>query len=407
MGFFKFILWNVLVLVIVFEILSRFFLSNYMDSKLSKIARRYQFDNIFDDVTDSTISEKLQFFDSLVKTPHPYLGYVRLDSDLHFDIIHETQKSHDFMAIFGGSVAESFYHYNMRENLLQTELKKNLDLKNYPGIRNYALGGYKQPQQLIATVLFRPNVKITVNIEGANEFTPLEKFPHYYPSPSESNLNYSGVESWDLYVKAGKIRAYQGKLKEFMEKNWWLESISVFFKILYFFKEKSIISLEQKLVHQKEKRKGSFAYISPFEKMIYWFERSCEQQNFLADRGVKSYFFFQPMPFLPESKKLTTREKKMLEDENWMEGHGNKVETYLLVRKTIKKGNLSLNLVDMSQIFLNETREVFSDGYCHLNDLGRSLLTQEIVKVIKKTYSESEKPKPCRDDFRSIVEKFR
>ena len=81
------------------------------------------------------------------------------------------------------------------------------------------------------------------------------------------------------------------------------QSIPVFFKVLYFLKEKSIIDLERKLVHQKEKRKGSFAYISHFERMIYWFERSCEQQNFLASRGVKSYFFLSTHAFFAPIKK--------------------------------------------------------------------------------------------------------
>ena len=133
MTFFKLIFWNVLALVIAFEFLSRFFLSSYMDLKLNKITHRYQFDIFFDEITDFTTSEEIRFFDSLTKVPHPYLGYVRLDSDFHFDIVHEKNKrSNDFMAIFGGSVAENFYHFNMRKNLLQKELKKTLGLKNIP-----------------------------------------------------------------------------------------------------------------------------------------------------------------------------------------------------------------------------------------------------------------------------------
>ncbi len=35
--------------------------------------------------------------------------------------------------------------------------------------------------------------------------------------------------------------------------------------------------------------------------------------------------------------------------------------------------------------------------------MGHSLLTEEIAKVIKETYSESGKPKLCHDDFQNLI----
>ena len=401
---------NLLILTVAFEILSRVFLSSYMDSKLNKITRRYQFD---DDLDNHSIFAS----NNQVKLPHPYLGYVRPGEEDQFDIVNEkTKKSNGFIAIFGGSVAENFYRFNKEKNLLQESLKKTLGLENNL-IKNYALGGYKQPQHLIASILFRPNAKVTINIEGYNEITKIaaDMFPHYYPMSPISKLYYSGVETWDIYFKSGKTRASQRKLRTSMEKDWWFRFIPTFFKILYFLNEKFLIGLEQKLAHQQYKKRRSFESLTFLERIIYWLERSCEQQNFLAERGVKAYFFFQPSPYIPKSKKkLTNHEKKMIKDfeikvrEIWRKKFyiQNITEAFLLVRKLIK-GNLSLNLVDMSQVFLDEPREVFVDGRCHLNQLGHSLLTERVVKVIKETYSESEKPKLCRDDFCSLVEKFK
>ena len=396
---------NLLILAVLFEILSRLFLSDYIDSKLNKVVHRYQSDSFFKD--------------ELIYMPHPYLGYVRSNEDENFDILDKKKDPNDFIAVFGGSVAENFYHFNKRTGLLQESLKEIFGLKNKDnfGLRNYATGGYRQPQQLIATVLFRPKVKITINIEGNNELNEAlgDQFPYYYPMWSISKLYYSGIKNWNIYIKAGKIRMIQKKMKTFMErKNNWFEFIPNFFKILYFFGEKYLVILDKKLSRQmgQGQKMVFFKPLSFFEKMIYWLERSCEQQNFLAKRGIKSYFFFQPSPYVPRSKKeLTDHEKQMIknfesETWSWSQNHmENMKKSFLLIRKLIKKENLSLNMVDLSQVFINESREVFRDGCCHLNLLGRSLLAQEIAKIIKRTYSESEKPKLCHDDFRDLVKK--
>ncbi len=397
------IISNLLILTIAFEILSRVFLSNYMDSKLNKIVRRYQFEKNTDDHS--------------ISVPHPYLGYARLNKDENFDIINEKNKdTNDLIAIFGGSVAENFYHFNKEKNLLQESLKETFGLKKKDnfGLRNYAIGGYKQPQQLIAAILFRPRVKVAINIEGYNETNEVldQFFPHYYPMVSISKLYYSGVGNWDIYIKAGKTRVYQKKLKVFMKKNWWFEFIPTSLKIWIFLKEKILFGLEKKFIRQIERNRETYLFESlPFlERIIYWLEQSCEQQNFLAKRGVKSYFFFQPSPYVPKSKKeLTDHEKQMIKNVkmSWEKYHmQDMIESSLLVRKLIKK-DLSLNIVDMSQIFLDESREIFMDGYCHLNQLGHSLLTREIAKVIKETYFESEKSKLCHDDFRNLVKRFK
>lgn len=397
---------NLLILTIAFEISSRLFLFDYIDSKLNRIIHQYQFEKNTDDHS--------------ISVPHPYLGYTRLNKNENLDIINEEKQEHqDPIAVFGGSVAENFYRFNKEKNLLQESLKETFNLKDNFGIKNYALGGYKQPQQLIASILFRPKVKVTINIEGYNEINETgSQFPHYYPMVSISKLYYSGVKNWDIYLKAKKTRASQEKLKNYMGKDRWFKFIPTFLKTLYFLKEKYLVWLEKKFILQTEKGRETdpFKSLSFSERIIYWLEQSCEQQNFLAKRGVKAYFFFQPLPFVPQSKKeLTNNEKQMIQDRKykvqviWESKYHvqNMIDAYLTMRKLIKKENLSLNLVDLSQIFLDEPREIFIDGCCHFNKLGHSLLTHEIVKVIKETYSKSEKPKLCHDDFQSLVEKFR
>ncbi len=405
---------NLLILTVAFEILSRFFFSGYIDSKLNKIISRYQFDR---DLENHSAFAS----DNGAKIPHPYLGYARLNKIYHFDIVNEkNQDTNDPIAIFGGSVAENFYHFNKEKKLLQENLKETFGLKSDFGIKNYALSGYKQPQQLIAAILFRPKVKMTINIEGYNEIDKKlnSRFPHYYPMSVISRLYYSGWKTWDIYIRAAKTRASQRKLKAFLEKDWGFKFVHTFFKILYFLKEKYIVDLEQELISRKRQAKkiNLFGSVTFLERTIYWLERSCEQQNFLAEKGIKAYFFFQPSPYVPRSKKkLTSHEKQMIRKYKnevqmvWEEKHHvqNVIEIFFLVRRIIKKRKLSLNLFDMSQVFLDEPQEVFRDGCCHLNQLGHSLLTQKIAEVIRKTYLEQEKPKLCHDDFRILFERFK
>ena len=211
------------------------------------------------------------------------------------------------------------------------------------------------------------------------------------------------MEFWNLYVKAGKIRSDQQELKKIVSQKWWFKSFPTLLKFFYLLKERSLMNLEEDLINRKKGQKDFFKIASHPERTIYWLERSCEQQNFLAGRGIKSYFFFQPVPYVPHSKKIMTKKERQLIRGQKMKNE-KFVQAFLLVRRLIREKRLSLNLVDMSQIFLNEPREIFVDDCCHLNELGHFLLTREIAKIIRNTYSESKSPGVCRDNFRRLIE---
>ncbi len=85
----QFIFLNILVSIIFFELLSWFFLSDYMDSKINKTVHRYRFDIFFDRAFKNPETVSFFNFDNLASVPHPYLGYIKSDKSRQLDIIHE------------------------------------------------------------------------------------------------------------------------------------------------------------------------------------------------------------------------------------------------------------------------------------------------------------------------------
>jgi hypothetical protein len=47
-----------------------------------------------------------------------------------------------------------------------------------------------------------------------------------------------------------------------------------------------------------------------------------------------------------------------------------------------KVKSLGLNIVDLSKIFINDHREIYTDGYCHLNDLGKKSLLEAMQPYV-------------------------
>lgn len=139
------------------------------------------------DFTDKEIRNSEMRFGNVVEVIHPYLGFI-LDpkrnsnvSDFGFpcDVNPMISRTNDqlIIGIFGGSFAGGTYGYG-RENLINT-LK--VTGKNIV-VLNFAMGGYKQPQQLLALAYLLSlgaEFDIVINIDGFNEVAlpPSENIP--------------------------------------------------------------------------------------------------------------------------------------------------------------------------------------------------------------------------------------
>ena len=126
---------------------------------------------------------------------HPYLGFVSIPhpdyNEFNLPGINPlTKKSPDKVniVIMGGSVAKDIYSYT-GDRIIQN-LKRSKDFENKEiNLVVFALGGFKQPQQLIALNYFMAlgaEYDILINIDGFNEIVlpyadnlPNHVFPSY------------------------------------------------------------------------------------------------------------------------------------------------------------------------------------------------------------------------------------
>jgi len=126
---------------------------------------------------------------------HPYLGFVSIPHDNYNEfclpgINPITKKSPKNLnvVIMGGSVSKDLYTYagdRMKQQLKKSEAFKNKEIN----LVVFALGGFKQPQQLIALNYFMAlgaEYDMVINLDGFNEIVlpysdnlPFHVFPSY------------------------------------------------------------------------------------------------------------------------------------------------------------------------------------------------------------------------------------
>ena len=88
----------------------------------------------------------------------------------------------------------------------------------------------------------------------------------------------------------------------------------------------------------------------------------------------------QPNQYLLNSKILTEKEKKLL---NYPK-YGNIISKYY---NQLNLENLKAkNLIDLRYLFKNNTKDLYRDYCCHLNNLGMHLISLEIIKNFEKEF---------------------
>ena len=137
---------------------------------------------------------------------HPYLSYYHKNS---IDLLEPTSSvsTEVRIGILGGSVAWNFATY-LKSKVGKIELGNLLSEYNLAvqlKVFNISAGGYRQPQQLLASILFGEQVDFFVSIEGFNELTS-NGIPCKPYAWNRQSLRFSPSQTgWkDRLVKIGK-----------------------------------------------------------------------------------------------------------------------------------------------------------------------------------------------------------
>ncbi|SLM29984.1 hypothetical protein MTBBW1_2030074 [Desulfamplus magnetovallimortis] len=346
-----------------------------------------------------------------VEVIHPYFGYFR-DPERNQGITNQGfpsyQKKQDLnkkndqinIAVFGGSFAKGTYFLGIED------LKKCFKFANKKvNIVNFAIGGYKQPQQLMVLnylILMGAHFDIVINIDGFNEVAlPFvenikNKVSPFYPR----NWLYRARDINDpvitkitskIYFLTSVRRVVSRSVKEY--KLYRSPTLTLIWRII----DNSInLRLAMTQDHLKEaigSKNLGFAVKGPeyrfdskegmYDDLADVWMRSSISMKYLCDSyRIKYFHFIQPNQYDPDSKKFTSKERKIAFDPGHPYRNG-VLNGYPKLRERGKQLiENGVNFKDLTYIFNENEELLYSDTCCHLNEQGYKLIVEKICEFI-------------------------
>lgn len=312
---------------------------------------------------------------------HPYLTYSNQQNN--GNQIEKVYSSKVRIGVFGGSFAQMFADFLMTDKgkkRLKNLSKEIGELKEIE-ILNMAAGGYRQPQQLISSILNYDKVDLFLSIEGFNELTN-RRTPCRPPDWNMHSLrfdknNFSVFSTFSRFFK----KAYL-----------FLHSVSElnisFIRLIFYFLGEPLYQL----------------YKGMIEKHINYLEKSCKsksekEEEFLIQNWIKdikkylhilnssgkiSIVVMQPNQYYG-SKKWTKFEKKIF-SKNIL--HKKIKALYPTARQRFLKLKTHHQfIVDITTVFDKENETIYIDECCHINKKGNQIvfkaLKPHLTKAIK------------------------
>ncbi|MFH2002752.1 MAG: hypothetical protein ABIK28_23980 [Planctomycetota bacterium] len=308
------------------------------------------------------------------------------------------------IAVLGGSVA--FWFALQGEEVLLERLKTHpLFRSRKIEIINLALGGLKQPQQLMTLnfmLALGGHFDMVLNIDGFNE-TVLSVHENLnngvYPYfPRSWHLLVEKLQELDLQEAVGKtvfLRKVKQKWAQAFQK--WSFPYSVSLQYLWKlgdrFVNKRISSSIQYISSGHNPKNLPFSVRGPgiesmTEENIYpqmarfWMECSLLLDQICRAKGIRYYHFLQPNQYVKDSKPMGEQERKVAYDEN----HPNRKsigkgypELQVLAGKLREKG---VRFNDMTMIFADVEEPLYYDIMCHFNKKGNEIFANKVADKI-------------------------
>jgi hypothetical protein len=307
------------------------------------------------------------------------------------------------VGIFGGSVA-NILHLAGRQPLLRVLGEDPAIAARGVVVRNYALPGYKQPQQLMALAWLRSLGRapdVVVNLDGFNEVAlpPTENVPFgthpLYPRSWTPRLE--GLPDLESQRAAGEVSYLRQRRREVarsFERP--LLAHSALWNLLWTSRDRrlevAVAEAEERLA-EASRGGGSYvahgpAYAATDERMhqdlvTAWSAASRAMRAVAEDAGIPYHHFLQPNQYLAGTKPLSREERTLYVTPG--HGYGEQViAAYpLLIEAGERLRRQGVAFHDLTQLFAGEERTVYSDDCCHLNAYGNRLLARAVAAAIR------------------------
>ncbi|QDU63533.1 hypothetical protein Pan216_44130 [Planctomycetes bacterium Pan216] len=359
---------------------------------------------------------------------HPYLGYV---TDPHLaaqdgrfpfavnrfgfsdagDPFHERGDDRVIIGVVGGSVAMGFSIGGLPA--MERELRKSPHFaeKQFVYVRA-AMGGYKQPQQLMTLnylLALGAKIDLLINIDGFNEIAL-----HRVENQSR-DVAMIYPRSWALMVEKIPDPISRTLICEIAhrreERKSWARLFSkasfrhsIMLNLLWRardgFLERSLVSAQQRLAAHRPEEALPYAAVGPgnppksemaqFEDQADLWKRCSTQLHHLCQANNATYFhFLQPNQYVDGSKEMTTQERRRaLTDKAYADAV---TKGYpLLATRGRELAAEGIAFADLTTIFEDRGDTIYIDSCCHFNQTGTEILGTAIGKFILDHLGESQ-----------------
>ena len=349
-----------------------------------------------------------------IEVLHPYFGFVADPqrnkdfwkvSDFGFPLsdrpspIVKRAPGKVVVGVFGGSFTHSVYL--SLKNLLSA---RAAGLGQEFVVINFALGGYKQPQQLmILNYLFALGAEfdIVIALDGFNEVA----LPAADNIPNKVNPFYP--RGWDrrtahaIDSETVRLLGYRETIK--LSRKEWAERFTrdrLYLSPTLFLIWQLQDRRRAKTIHETNKRIGAQetraqsytmrgpAYLYSNEEDLYrdiadvWRRSSLQMKALCEANGAKYYHFLQPNQYVAGSKPLNEEERRQAFNEA-SPYQGGVMKGYPLLEKAgeslLKAG---VTFTDLTMIYSDHSETLYQDDCCHTNAEGSNIVAQRIYEVI-------------------------
>jgi hypothetical protein len=333
---------------------------------------------------------------------HPYFGYEN-QSIREFELLREQLTPDDFViGVLGGSVAENFADYAIREPKVLNNLKNvipELARKNLR-IVNLAMGGAKQPQQFFVAVYFLDNLDLVVNIDGFNDSDQASFLPVYpLDFPVLSLRLYDRTTEGGAVARLGRFSVWMYKTMNRLPEEVPLLSQSSLYFLVWHTVHGRLLNVVQRLEQsyyassidsQRAPGVAALDRTRILEERLNTWKRYTILQSDLGTRAKKPMFYFlQPNQYLKNSKPLSEEESRTAFREDWSSDLHKRMMRLKDRLNDLRAANVPI--FDLTGVFQNTRETVYKDICCHLNSRGNEIMAEAIVQVISRYYKETVK----------------
>ncbi len=307
------------------------------------------------------------------------------------------------IGIVGGSVACLFAVNGTKR--LEAELAKDSRFAGKELVFvNLALGGYKQPQQLITLAYLLSlgaEFDVVLNIDGFNEVAvdnggdsgASSQFPAY---PQNWRRRLANSDTY-LSLTRSKLLSLGGEradlARRFARSPW---RYSIICNLVWELLDRR---LDRRIAHvldsyqQMDQRRAHYAATGPHRDFAtsedrfkflaeIWANSSVQLNRLCRSNGIRYYHFLQPNQYLAGSKPMRDDEKRLaiLADHAF----ANRVKTGypLLIQKDQYLRSLGESYHDLTGIFAGHLEALYIDNCCHYNQEGYEIMAEAIARAM-------------------------